>query len=244
VPSLVFRNKPVQVLRCIGAGREGDHYEGVSFIKESTQPDRIVRVENPSYGNWIVAPLWLSNPRDTRDDIRSHWMQCSFPTKWTELCAVKFGNYFRVNYEAVLLNSAHPLVKARSRSAEKWVAKKGAAMTDPLTLKSDLLRAADKAAAWLLYFIGSNPHSAKIWNGLLERDEKFVAELWRVLFGRAGKSVSVHLWTEDSVDSKLLMVSLNGAQVIANGRDVERHLVDPGKEWSLTIEPHRNSGNA
>jgi hypothetical protein len=244
VPSLSFRNEPVEVLRCIGEARDGDHYQGVAFINKNTPPDRVVRVANPSYGNWIVAPLWLISPAHRPDDVDSHWLECRFPPKWKELCAVRFTSYSKLNAGTVLVNPAHPIVKAQNPSTEKWIADNRAAMSDPLTLKPDILHSADNAATWLLHFILSNPHSAKIWNGLLERDETFVAELWRLIFGRAGKSASVHLWTEDSVYSNLLVVNLNGAKILPNGSDIERHLVDPGAEWSLMIEPHRRTAKS
>ena len=233
IPSKVlWNNKEVDVVQCLRGPHDRDHYDGPAFV-DHVKPDRIVSVRQ-KYWSKTVAPLWEKNPFAQPPKAEKLPMISSFPEQWHNLCGVRFTHYGAPQSAATVWNESHPLVQCTDSDAYAWVQENTATNPDPLILKGELLSEQKKASAWILHFLLQDDH--KLWDGVRERDPKFVSALWRLVFGKGenGAKMRVSLWFESSPDSRLREISVDGWVVeYGEGPTIERDMPDPGSEWRV-----------
>jgi hypothetical protein len=231
-PKVNWNGQPVDVLHCLRGLRSTSDYDGVPFIDEATPPDRVVLLSL----SWrtSVAPLWLRNPFARGKTSTAATLTCPFPPSWTDLCGVHFTAYSGAHERASIWNEGHRIVQQATPEAWKWLVEQTSHQSDPLTLKVELLSDRGKASAWILNFILRDNH--QLWDGICERDQGFLWDLWHLLFGDVSEPnpASICLWVEDVPDSRLRVVNPNGWSVYNRKLpEIEKRMPNPGNEWCL-----------
>jgi hypothetical protein len=99
------------------------------------------------------------------------------------------------------------------------------------------------AASWLLQCIAQD--SQLLWNGLPERDPKFLPELFNLLFRtrKVPASPRLLLWVADPKGEKLRIVDSHQWGVVEDDKIVRQHLPTPPAAWTIDQpEPLRPPG--
>jgi hypothetical protein len=197
-----WNGRPVEIIQCLPIPKDEDHYSGISWSGAESRPDRIVLVKKP----WsiLVAPLWTKNPLKQKKVTTAEHMKCSFPPRWKDVCGVQFSHYGNYNEAETILNPNNPIVRNITPQAWEWVIERRAKGEDPLPLVKELLTDRPKASAWILQFAQEDNH--KLWEGLRDREQDVLWELWRTLFGPQQMEANVtpvSVWIESAVNARL-----------------------------------------
>lgn len=190
-------------------------------------PDRVVQLER----GWpfSMAPIWLRRPRTL---LEFGWLESKFPPQWKELCGAYFEWYAGKNEAGIVWNRSHALVKKANAQAWVWCEETFRESIDPIPHREELLSESSKAASWLLRCISRD--SSKIWEGLPERDPKFLPELFGLLFQGKSRheSLRVMFWVEDPATSSRLRVIKTGHWEAIKD-NVGQYLPTPPIDWRI-----------
>jgi len=239
---LRLKGKPVTVVRCLGESRDGATYEGLSWNSHNLPPTKIVAIyPGRHFLYWFqVAALWTA---DSSKAGATHvaGMTCLFPPKWSHICGVKFGYYSGLHEPCVVWNPKHPLLRLVDAAAWDWCREQFNSSLDPLPHKGGLLLHRGRAAAWILLCLRQEKYD--LWEGLNDRDDNFLGDLWKLVFGikgRPGKRFfpPLYEWVEESSDSQLRILSPNGwttnkREPGRNLAEIEKYFPNPGPNWCL-----------
>jgi hypothetical protein len=100
-------------------------------------------------------------------------------------------------------NRRHPLIQTLDRESWKWAAKIRREDRDPLSYAGEMLGSPARAAAWIVYFIWVS--EKRLWNGLVDRDPKFLESLWELIDGLAPEE-TLYFFNEQFVEQEVRIV--------------------------------------
>jgi hypothetical protein len=158
-----------------------------------------------------------------------------FPPEWRQLCGVMFPSYAGLNGAALVWNASHPIVRQASAPAWEWCAQTFMASADPAPYRDKLLSDTAAAASWLLPCISRD--SRLLWNGLPERDPKFLPELFRLLYRGKRTPADLHmlLWVQNPpFGSRLQVIDPQQWATVEDGAAIRNHLPKPSVAWTIT----------
>jgi hypothetical protein len=224
---LTLDKKPVCVVPWSVPAPASDSESGaIGFNPIQTPPDRVVQLEG---WHFSMTPIWLRRPGTPS---KRPWLESRFPPQWNELCGAYFDWYAGQGKSAVVWNCDHPLVKKADAQAWGWCEQTFRESIDPVPHREELLSEASKAASWILQCISRD--SSKIWEGLPERDPKFLQGLLGLLFQRkiTPERWRAMFWVEDpGVGFRLRIITTGHWEAIKDG--VGRYLPTPPDTWVI-----------
>jgi len=219
----VVDGKPINVVPLAVA----QSMRGIGWNTALMSPDRVVYLESWGFG---MAPIWLRHPRNGPSPPL---LDSKFPPEWNELCGAKFEWYAGYNQPALVWNRSHPVVKQVNFSAWEWCTETFQTSADPVPHRDKLLSNSALAASWALQCIGQD--SKQLWNGLPDRDPKFLPELFSLLFQirKVPASPRLLLWDEEPALSSLRIVDSQQWIDVRADEDVRQHLPAPSAKWRI-----------
>jgi len=232
--SLMFRGRPVSILRGFGDLGDDNRWDGVSWVSRSLPPDKIVASIAPDGGVNSVIPLWERNPyRKTRPADGSPLFS-AFPPAWGMIAGIEFQTYYaepRIQDQSVW-NSRHPAAKAVTAEGWLWSQAVFRPRADPLDERTSVLASRERAACWLLYFLWTE--EAQLWEGIVDRDQGFLSNVWKLVFGRVDVRPILLLRKHAGHPSRISSVTPSGwttHQLTKNQPILQQYLPNPGAHW-------------
>ena len=239
---LTWKGRGVSILTCISGPHDDDHYDGTPWYYPGVQPDRILRSLSFPW-RMSVAMLWERNPLRAPLKQPPPFASCRFSPKWKHVTGMLFNH--SMHKTKAIWNPAHTLVRLVTEQAISWVVESDAANRDPLDLGRELSNDVARIAAWILKMLESG--EAAIWNGLNERNPRFLKDLWTVLYPNRQSSVAptpLAFWVEETHRSRLRVVTPESWRTLTLENAEEREecdqlMPDPGPAWTLVSDDDR-----
>ena len=238
----LWRGEPVRAVPTLRSFRDRYLSSGISWHGSMLGPTHVVA--SKYFGRPWIVPLWAADPR--RQDI-SHaaGVIAEFPPEWRQLCGCLFAHGVSDDPELQVWNGAHPLLAAVDSESFRWAVEAFAESLDPLPHVGDVMRSPGRAAAWILMCL-SNP-SKDLWDGLGERNARFLPEVWGMIFGSGTEGDEpVYYWFDHSTQAGLRTLTPAGWTRIDMGSredELTQYLPEPSGEWSVT-QAHAASSHA
>jgi len=233
---VLWNSEPVHVTRCLGRPDAGAPYEGPSWIGPADSPDRIMaRLSGPFF--WGVLPLWVR--RGGRVSSCPAGLSSSFPPEWSAVCGVRVGRYGSKIDRATVWNSQNDLVKSVTLDAWQLCFSKLGPSLDPLPFRDLLLADRARASTWVLLCLQAD--ARELWDGLPDRDESFLHQLWIVLFGPDSPTRHVLYWLETTADDHLrILTPKSWTAVRPSLQDYNKRLHEympmPSEDWLIRLD--------
>ncbi|HAJ26871.1 MAG TPA: hypothetical protein DCG53_06435 [Syntrophus sp. (in: bacteria)] len=229
--NLVWKKKPVSIVRCLAGLNEDDHYDGISWNPRNFPPHQIVQID--SY-TMKISGLWTSS-LPSSDVMHVMGVTSIFPPNWQNLCAVKFKYFYQTNIDEVVWNPHHPIVRAVDESSWTWCLDKFKASCDPLPHREEILTNKGRVAAWFVLCL--QKEEKYLWDGLKDRDPLFLPQVWQIIFdipveNRLAMLPQIIEWVQDT-SPRLRVLTPEGWDVCLENEQIKKYLPDPGLEWRV-----------
>ena len=231
--NFIWNSKRVDVVYSLGDEDDDDPYDGIAWHPATLPPDRICLRRNRVQALDMprgLSPLWTNDLVGTADtpsrlsfSLRPRMesrMRCTF----LQLCAASGGK--------VVWNCENPIVRAVTPEAWMWCRAAFAESLDPLPEREQLLMEKARVAGWILMCLQGV--QAGIWDGLKERDPSFLPTALKAVSASNG----IFQWVEDTVDSRLRLLTADGWLVHRPKKDskIGEYFPEPGAEWVITLD--------
>ncbi|WP_437922949.1 TIR domain-containing protein [Sorangium sp. So ce291] len=237
--------------------------EGAEMVLQGSRVAPIVqdwRIPRPLWGSEMVPPDRLVLLRNGPDHAALVWDResslqtravptAAFPPAWKYLaCIGHLGTRALGNSMTLVWNDDHPLVQVVARESLEWVSTvRGqpdsdgswrSMVYDPRPHRDVLLQSRSRAAAWVIACLRFDTN--EVWNGLVESDPSFLAEIWRLVFGNAARLKSgawqpvigfgLHFHRDDGLG--LVSITPDGWASDEKAKGLEGVLPEPGEDWT------------
>ncbi|HBH81503.1 MAG TPA: hypothetical protein DDY39_16885 [Nitrospira sp.] len=234
-------------------------YEGLPWFSWATPPDKVVLAEHASLQTKVhqgqrrihqlkpriqMVPIWTTPPKFDANRGPFRVKSC-FPEKWLALCCAKFHGLSEFTRTTTIWNSEHFLSDSLDQEGEIWCRKSFAKSLNPLPVKQEILSSVSHSVGWLVMCL--RRESRELWEGLKEKDQTFLRNLWEVIFSGSYETSSreraICMWVEDEFDESRLCVLTPSGWLDLDPLDkqdnnkISNYLPDPGPDWKVTIHP-------
>ncbi len=238
-------------------------YEGLPWFSWATPPDKVVLAEHAFLQTKVhqgqrrihklkpiiqMVPIWTTPPKFNANR-RPFTVKSCFPEKWRTLCCAKFHDLSEFARTTTIWNSEHFLTDSLDPEGEIWCRKTFAKSLNPLPVKQEILSSVSHAVGWLMMCL--RRESRVLWEGLKEKDQTFLPNLWEVIFSGSYETSSrervICMWVEDEIggESGLCVLTPRGWLDLA-GLDredkIKKYLPDPGSDWKVIIHHPQRHG--
>ncbi|XXX74790.1 hypothetical protein WMF30_44775 [Sorangium sp. So ce134] len=237
--------------------------EGAEMVLQGSRVSPVVQAWGtpwPKWGSAMVPPDRLVLLRNGPDDAALVWDResslqrravptAAFPPAWKHLaCIGHLETHALGRSRTEVWNDDHPLVLLVDRESLEWVhtvlgqpdsnRSRRVGVDDPRPYRDVLFQSRSRAAAWIIRCLEFN--NDEVWNGLVEDDPGFLAEIWRLVFGDAAR-LSCGAWQPVirfgmffRGDDGLGLVSITPEGWVSDdkAKGLEGVLPEPGEDWT------------
>jgi len=229
---IMWKDKEVSIAPDIKLKANGQTL--VLTLENLISPDRIAICDNVG-----IFQLWIG---DHPTNIKHHSLvTAEFPDIWNPICGIQ-------NFPDIIYNRKHPLICKSDKDSLKWLDRFSQQIHqgnfDPLSYKTDLLNNRNLAASWVLYFCFTNLfHEFRrqdMWNGLNEREPRFLKDLWNLIFEN-GENTEIPILFLAIVQNGfkiaryLHIITPEKWELIYDENEIEKRIPYPGPEWHFEV---------
>jgi hypothetical protein len=231
LPPLRWRDADVTIMHPKSIGSYGVYRAEYSWYGNDIAPGYVAAFR--MNGRFRILPVWDDEARFSRPPHYPPGFTASFPDEWKHMIGMRNRAGVRTA-PLYVWNRDHPVIKGCTAEAWAWVLPNRRGNEDPLNLREELFDSPSRICAWLAHSLWRQNHL--VWEGLIDRDESFLAELWSAVDGLAEKD-SVMIWQDESGDWGELVVASPYDWSTFNRRrgseKIQQLLPDPGTEWQI-----------
>jgi len=262
--NITWKGAKVSVSGNIQEMHDDEVYEGMAWFSWATPPDKVVLAEYAPLQMKVyqgqkqihvkpivqMVPIWTTPPKFAANRHPSGITSC-FPAKWRTLCCAKFKDLSAFSSTTTIWNNEHILSAGLDSKGLIWCRETFAKSLNPLPVKQDILSSISHAVGWMTMCLRNE--SRELWEGLKERDQPFLQDLWEVIFsgspGTSSRDRAICMWVGDQIEeeSQLCVLTPSGwLDVDTRDRQdnskIKKYLPDPGPDWKVIIDHPQRYG--